>query len=65
MSEELLIAQCSPTLAGLKTGNLFTCPINDLKQLSESIRKFNYILVPKGIRIIPVKLMKDRALIYL
>ena len=29
MSEELLIAQCAPTLADLKTGSLFTCPVDD------------------------------------
>ena len=25
MSEDLLIRHCSPTLAGIKTGNLFSC----------------------------------------
>ena len=25
MSEDLIIKHCSPTLAGLKTANLFTC----------------------------------------
>lgn len=29
MSEDLVISQCSPTMAGLKTGNLFTCPMED------------------------------------
>ena len=28
LSEELLIFHCSPTMAGLKTGNLFNCPVN-------------------------------------
>lgn len=26
MSEELIVSHCSPTMAGLKTGNLFACP---------------------------------------
>lgn len=28
ISEELLIFHCSPTMAGVKTGNLFNCPVN-------------------------------------
>ena len=27
ISEELLIFHCSPTMAGLKTGNLFNCSV--------------------------------------
>ena len=26
MSEELMVRQCAPTLAGIKTGSLFPCP---------------------------------------
>ncbi len=31
MLEELIIEQCSPTLAGLKTGNLFSVSVGDEK----------------------------------
>lgn len=48
MSEDLVISQCSPTMAGLKTGNLFTCPMEDKKTLNESIRRMNMKLVPRG-----------------
>lgn len=48
MSEDLVISQCSPTMAGLKTGNLFTCPMEDKKTLNESIRRMNMKLVRAG-----------------
>ena len=65
MPEELLISQCSPTMAGLKTGNLFNCPMNSKQELNESIRRLNKRIVPCGVRILPIKYMGDRALIYM
>ncbi len=41
MSEELVVEQCSPTMAGLKTGNLFSCPAEDTRTLWQSIRRLN------------------------
>ena len=41
MSEELVVEQCSPTMAGLKTGNLFSCPAEDTRTLRQSIRRLN------------------------
>ena len=64
MSEELLVHYCAPTLAGLKTGNLFTCPYDSKDQVVESIRALNRILVPKGLRVLPMGYPKDRVLIY-
>ena len=65
MSEELIVSQCSPTMAGLKTGSLFTCPAEDEKTLFENLRRLNKLLVPKGVRILPVKRLKNRILIYM
>lgn len=65
MSEELVIEQCSPTLAGLKTGSLFSYFFQERAELFESLRRFNYKLVPHGLRLIPVKITEDRALIYM
>lgn len=65
MSEDLVISQCSPTMAGLKTGNLFTCPMEDKKTLNESIRRMNMKLVPRGVRLLPVKYLEKRVLIYM
>ena len=65
MSEELVVEQCSPTMAGLKTGNLFSCPAEDTSTLWQSIRRLNQRLVPCGIRLVPVKSLGDRELIYM
>lgn len=64
ITEELVIRHCSPTLAGLKTGNLFTCAYESEAGVREDIRKLNDMLVPKGIRILPMRFSKQRALIY-
>ncbi|MBU9738732.1 DUF3793 family protein [Diplocloster agilis] len=65
MPEELIIRHCSPTLAGIKTGNLFSCTFESKEELFGDIRAINRKLVPKGIRMIPLRLSKGRALIYL
>ena len=52
-------------MAGLKTGNLFTCPMEDKKTLNESIRRMNMKLVPRGVRLLPVKYLEKRVLIYM
>ena len=33
MSEEQVVRNCAPTLAGLKTGNLFACPYENREDL--------------------------------
>lgn len=64
MSEKFLIEFCSPTLAGIKTGNLFSCKYNSISELRNDIRYLNKILVPKGVRVVPVKCSDNKALIY-
>ena len=53
MSDETLVKFGSPTLAGLKTGNIFTCEYTDLHELSGQLRDLNRKLVPRGLRLIP------------
>lgn len=65
MSEKTVIENCSPTMAGLKTGSLFSCSFKSKKELLESIRRLNIRLVPRGVRMIPVKFAEGRALIYM
>ena len=65
MPEEFVISQCSPTMAGLKTGNLFSCPAEDGETLRDSIRRLNAALVPRGARILPIKRMSGRVLCYM
>lgn len=64
MSEKLLIEYCSPTLAGIKTGNLFSCEYNSVDDVRNDIRYLNSILVPRGVRVVPMKFRNNRALIY-
>ena len=41
MSEEIIVQYGSPTLAGIKTGNLFTCPFKDRGQTMRELRRLN------------------------
>ena len=65
MAEEFVIDCGAPTLAGLKTGNLFTCPYEDKKVITAELRALNKVLVPKGLRIIPLRYSEERVLLYL
>lgn len=64
MSEKLIVQHCAPTLAGIKTGNLFSCACASKEILISSLREINRKLVPKGIRVLPLRLSEKRALIY-
>lgn len=65
MSEELLVRHCSPTLAGLKTGSLFTCRYASEKDVTHSLRRLNRLLVSRGLRVLPLRYRQGRVLIYL
>lgn len=65
MSAELVVRHCSPTLAGLKTGNLFSCPCKSREEIQTDVRRLNRLLSPKGIRIVPLRYAKGKALIYI
>lgn len=64
MSEDLIIKHCSPTLAGLKTGNLFSCTYTSVKDTEDFIKKLNRIFNPKGVNALPLKYGNGRVLIY-
>lgn len=64
MSEELILRHCAPTLARLKTGNMFSCACSGKKELKAWLRKINKILVKKGLRVLPLRQSGGRALIY-
>lgn len=65
MSEDLIIEKCSPTMAGIKTGSLFSCEETDIGSLYKTIKRINSSLVPKGVRMIPMKYENNRALVYM
>lgn len=65
MSDEMIVEFCSPTLAGIKTGNLFSCEYLDYHNLEKDLRRVNSILLHKGIKAIPIRYLNHRALIYI
>lgn len=64
MSEDILVFHCAPTLAGIKTGNLFTCPYTKKSEIIESIRALNRRLGSKGLRVIPLRYSGKKVLVY-
>lgn len=65
MTEKVIIKHCSPTLAGMKTGSMFTCPYADKKDMCVKMKYWNSLLKEKGIRVIPLRYKDGTALIYL
>ena len=64
MSDHLIVQHCSPTLAGIKTGNIFTCRFSSREALMSEIRRLNKALGVKGLRILPLRIGSSSALIY-
>ncbi len=65
MSEEMLVRHCSPTIIGLKTGNMFSCCFESKEQEHHTLKRLNIQLSPKGLRIIPLRQYKGSTLLYL
>lgn len=65
MTEDFLIRNCAPTLAGIKTANLFACPYENKAEITEALCRFNRILSQKGLRVLPLRYSGKKALIYL
>ena len=61
MSEDTVIRHGAPTLAGMKTGNLFPCFFSSPQALAEELRAMNRVLVPRGLRLVPLRREKGRA----
>ena len=64
MSEENIIRHCAPTLASIKTANMFTCPFTSRQEMLESIRAFNRRFLKKGLRVLPLRYRDGVGLIY-
>ncbi len=60
----MIIKHCSPTLAGIKTGNMFSCVFENVEQMKESIRTYNRLLNKKGLRVLPLRQKDNRTLVY-
>ena len=64
MIRKALVEYCAPTLAGIKTGNIFSMK-NGLVDITDEIRKLNRILNGKGLRLVPLRRTDKSTLIYL
>lgn len=65
MSDDYLVRHCAPTLAGIKTASLFTCPYEEKGMIMDSIRRMNQRLRAKGLRVLPLRFSDKKALIYI
>ena len=65
MSEELLVRHGAPTLAGMKTGSLFSCACDDAAALRIELRQLNRMLAPRGLCLLLLRQADGRALLYL
>lgn len=65
MSDDYLIRNCAPTLAGIKTASLFTCPYETQNALLDTVRQTNKRLNRKGLKIVPLRFSEKKALIYI
>ena len=65
MSEEMIIRCCAPTMACLKTGNMFSCAFANREQMTDELRRLNRRLGHKGLRILPLRWRNGKALLYL
>ncbi len=66
MSEEQLVRHCAPTMAGLKTGNLFSTHLPEgSANLHRTLSALNKRFCHRGIRIIPIGVRNGKALIYM
>lgn len=65
MPERVLIDHCAPTLAGLKTGNMFPVNVESGQDICDELRKLNRMFREKGIRIVMLRRSYGKALVYL
>lgn len=62
--EKKIIEHCAPTLAGLKTANMFTDTFTSMEELQEKLSEVNGMLNKKGVFASIIKVRENRALIY-
>ena len=65
MSEELLVRCCAPTLAGIKTGSMFSFEFESKEQMTTELRQLNGVLSSSGICVLPLRYHEKKALLYL
>ena len=63
-SEELIVKMCAPTLAGLKTGSMFSASYRSETKVKAELRRLNGLLEPKGLVIMPLRFSGGTVLLY-
>lgn len=64
MPDAYIVAYCSPTLANLKTGSLFT--VHDAKEsVLRDVRVLNRRITRYGLRMVPLRIRENSTLLYL
>ena len=64
MLEQYLINHCAPTLASLKTANLFNCTAENPTALQMAVSRWQALLAPRGVELLLLRESGDRALVY-
>ena len=64
MMEKFLVEHCSPTLASIKTANLFTYKFETEEELHDSLRILNDSVRDKGVSLMILRKNEHKALIY-
>lgn len=64
MSDEIIVRYCSPTLAGIKTGSLFSAAFASHEECVETLRGWNALLRRKGLRAVPFGSRNGRTAVY-
>lgn len=64
MSDELFVRNCAPTLAGIKTGCMFSCAYEERSAVIRSLRRMNHRLKAKGLRVVPLRFSQRKVLVY-
>lgn len=65
MSDEMFVRCCAPTLAGIKTGSMFSCEYADREEMTDELRRLNRVLAPGGMCLVPLRFHDGKALLYL
>ena len=61
MPDSTIIEYCSPTLAGIKTGNMFTVQL-ELNRISDELAAINRRIIGYGLRLVLLRYHEGRAL---
>lgn len=62
--EPYIVEHCSPTLASLKTANLFSIGFENYDELLDNVERNNKMLNPKGVYVELLTVKDGRALVY-